>query len=157
MGVDELITAVAEGQRVPVAGDGDLVRDHLAHAPFWPGKKTATEWGRLGYSVEGQPHPSRPNETIGASTILSSLEFHVAKRILQGQWREGTTPARYLDDCHAAAAKAFVVRAGRTSEGNRAATQTRTIPATSWPRLCVQAGFNVLVVYDVRKRVIVTS
>lgn len=157
MGVDELIVEVANGRRLAATGDGNIVREHIARAPFSRACRTAIQWGGHGYSVVGEPHPSKPNEKIEDQTYLTSLEFHTAKRVLQGQWKSGTTPSVYESDCQTAAAAAHIVRAGRTQDGDRAATQTRQTSALFSPNLNIQTGHCVLVVYDAHKRVIVSG
>lgn len=153
--VDELIKAVAEGSRMAAPGDGALVRAHVAQSPFNREMRREEAWSRLGFSVAGSPHPSRRTEMITSTTILSSLEFHTAKRILDGQWKPETTPDTYEADCQRAARAAYLVKAGVRSVA-LAATQAR-VSATDFPNLQVGPGQVLLVVYDTEKSRIVTG
>lgn len=153
--VDELIKAVAEGTRKAMPGDGDLVKAHIARASFNREVRREEAWARLGYSVAGAPHPTRAGETITGTTSLSSLEFHTAKRVLDGQWRLQTTPDAYEADCQRAAQTAYLVKAG-VRRVPLAATQAR-VTATEFPNVLLKAGQVMLVVYDTEKSRIVTS
>lgn len=153
--VDELIKAVAEGARKAAPGDGALVKTHIAQAPFNREVRREDAWARLGYSVAGAAHPARLGETISATTSLSSLEFHTAKRVLDGQWAPQTTPEAYEADCQRAAQMAYLVKAGVRGVP-LAATQAR-VTATDSPNMRVVPDQVLLVVYDTVKARIVTS
>lgn len=153
--VDQLIADVATGMRNAAPGDGATVRAHIAQAPFNREVRREDAWSRLGVSVAGAPHPSRKGEFIAGSTSLSSLEFHTAKRVLDGQWKPQTTPDAYEADCKRAAQTAYLVKAG-VRIVPLAATQAR-VTATEFPNVLLKAGQVLLVVYDTEKSRIVTS
>lgn len=153
--VDQLIAEVAEGKRNAATGDGDTVRAHIAQAPFNREVRKEEAWSRLGISVTGQPHPSNPQQTISSTTPLSSLEYHVAKHMLDGEWKPGTSPEAYERDCQLAAQKAYIVKAGVRIVA-LAATQAR-VNATDFPNLNFKPGQVLLVIYDTVKSRIVTG
>jgi hypothetical protein len=152
---DELIAAIARGEREVGGGDGELVRRHIAASPFNREIRAERSWSQIGESVVGCPHPVLPGQVISATTALSSLEFHIAKRIRDGQWKPNTSPDQYESDCQRAASKATIVKAG--VRGNPlAATQTYAA-AADFPQMLVKPGQAVLVVYDTVKHRITTS
>ncbi len=152
--IDELITLIATGKQKPGPNDGQQVRAHIGAAPFNRETRVAEAWGRLGESVVGCPHPSDPTKTIDATTSISSLEYHVAKRIQDGQWRAITKPADYEADCQRTATSASVVKAG-VRLVPLAATQTR-LTTEAFPLVNVVPGQVLLVVYDTVKKRITT-
>jgi hypothetical protein len=152
--VDTLIAALAKGERKPAPGDGATVRAHISKAPFNRERRPESAWSRVGESVVGCPHPST-GQPIAGNTGLTSLEYHVAKRIRGGQWRSGTTPEEYEVDCRHAAALASVVKAG-VRIVPLAATQTR-VTSPDFPRVHFVPGQVLLVVYDTAKSRITTA
>lgn len=152
---DEVISEIAQGQRKVAPGDGALVRDHIAKAPFNREPRLEKEWSVVGDTVVGCPHPTQQGVTISEKTSLTSLERHLAKRIRDGQWLPSTTPTEYEADCQRAASLASVVKAGLRVVP-LAATQTHA-KATDFPRMKLLAGQVLLVVYDTAKRRITTS
>jgi hypothetical protein len=153
--VDELIAALARGERKPEPSDGQTVRAHIAAAPFNRESRQEQAWSRIGESVVGCPHPSTPGASIASTTYLTSLEYHVAKRIRGGQWKSATTPLQYEADCQHAAAIATIVKAGVRGVP-LAATQTR-VTASDFPMVNVVPGQVLLVVYDTVKARIATA
>lgn len=153
--VDELIAALAKGERKPEPTDGLAVRAHVATAAFNREARQEQAWSRIGDSVVGCPHPSQVGVVITPTTSLTSLDYHVAKRIQGGQWKQGTPPAQYEADCQQAAAAAEIVKAG-VRVVPLAATQTRVTTA-NFPFIRVSPGQVMLVVYDTVKQRITTA
>lgn len=151
---DSLIAALAKGERKPQPGDGATVRAYISKTAFNRERRPESAWSRLGESVVGCPHPSTGMPIID-TTDLTSLEYHVAKRINGHQWKSGTTPEAYEADCQHAAAIASLVKAG-VRIVPLAATQTR-VSASEFPRVSVVPGQVLLVVYDTNKSRITTA
>ena len=155
LGPDELIAAIARGERRAQPGDGTIVRDHIASSPFNREPRLERAWALIGDSVVGEPHPTRPGVTITETTSLTSLERHVAKRVRDGQWKPDTTCEQYEADCQRAAKAAYLVKAGVRSGVALAATQTR-VTASEFPKVNVVPGQVLFVVYDTQKARITT-
>jgi hypothetical protein len=151
---DELIAAIARGERKAQPGDGRLVRTHISQAPFNRERRLEKQWARIGDTVVGCAHPTG-GAPITNDTALSSLERHVAKRIRDGQWKASTTISQYEADCQRAAGIASIVKAG-VRMVPLAATQTH-VTAADFPQLTIVPGQVVLVVYDTDKKRITTS
>jgi hypothetical protein len=147
------IKDLAFGIRKASPSDGDVVRRHVSKASFNPTVRPHRVWARLGLSVIGSLHPSRSSETIADETHLSSLEFHVAKRIKLGHWASSTTPSSYEKDCQRAAGKAYLVKAGRAQQRPDeplVVTQTR-VTKEFFPDVQATSGELMIVVFDASK------
>jgi hypothetical protein len=153
---DELIDAIAKGIQKVQPGDGPRVRQHIGSAAFDREPRSEEEWARVGDTVVGCEHPSQPGTFIEAHTVLSSLDRHLAKRIRDGQWKSGTTPQQYEEDCQRAACTATVVKAGVRDGVSLAAAQT-PVKADAFPQVVFVSGHAFLVVYDTRKKRITTN
>ena len=151
---DQLIGAIARGERKPDSTDGERVRQHVSAAAFNREVRPESSWARLGESVVGCPHPSRPGENIRSTTSLSSLEFHIAKRIKGGHWKPVTTPDDYEAD-RRRRSKAYLVKAGVRGVA-LAALQAR-VTTEDYPRVEIRPGYVILVVYDTSKQRITTG
>lgn len=96
---DKRINALARLKSEPeTAADRPLIQDRLERARFAPDRRPAGEWTLLGYSILGLDHPDQPGVKIVEATSLSSAEVHVLKRIQEGNWLHGTTPAEFVQD-----------------------------------------------------------
>jgi len=154
--IHQLIRELAAGSRKPSPSDGPRVSQHVSQSPFNRVVRPHETWARGDYSVKGCPHPSRPTEVIEDHTKLSSLEFHVAKRIQSGQWKASTTPTSYERDCQRAAAAAYLVKAGIRNAIPLVATQSR-VSKELFPSILAPPAHILLVVYDASKEWISTG
>lgn len=153
---DELIDAIARGTQKAEPGDGLRVRQHIASSPFNQERRREDQWARIGDTVVGCAHPSAPGTVIEANTLLSSLDRHLAKRIRDGQWKPGTTPQQYEQDCQRAAGGATVVKAG-VRDGVALAAAQAPVKAETFPQVVFKSGHAFLVVYDTHKQRITTN
>lgn len=83
--------------------DRGLIQDRMSRARFSPEKQPAWQWTLAGYGILGLEHPAEPGVLIVETTLLTSAEVHVLKRIEQGHWVPGTRPAEYVQDLGLAA------------------------------------------------------
>lgn len=153
---DQLIAAIARGEQKAQPGDGATVREHIGRSPFNAERREERAWARVGDSVVGCQHPVVAGTVISESTLLSSLERHLAKRIRDGQWKPGTTPQQYEEDCQRAARTATIVKAGVRADIALAATQS-PVKAEMFPQVQVAPGQVFFVVYDTNKKRITTN
>jgi len=152
--VDELITELANGATA-VPGNGAAIAAHVGAAAFDQTVHSASEWAKVGPRLEGRPHPCT-GEPIEASTRLTSLEAHTAKRILEGRWLPTTKPENFLRDLQAAARRAVRVKVG-VREGPLASTTAPLNAQTGTTHAVVAPGLHLFVVYSARKRRIVSG
>jgi hypothetical protein len=82
---NDLIKAIASGQRKAQAGDGALVREHISKAPFNRETRLERVWATIGDSVSGCPHPTgirdskRKTERETLHQALSSGVYRFAR------------------------------------------------------------------------------
>lgn len=163
---DSLIRDAVQGRRLlPV--ERTTVIGRMATAPFVPDAHTAAEWSRIGTDVVGEPHPSSPGVAISSSTLLTSCEAHVAKRVKDGRWQAGTTPFDYLDDLHAGAGHPEArLQVGRRRPKDLGRSEGRLVSATftllAAPGLLTKRvvrlpGHTLFVVYDAERSCISTG
>lgn len=164
--VDRLIAALARDQRIPAGRiERAEILARLARAKFSDETHKAEDWARFGYDVVGQPHPSRPGETVARETQLTSAEAHTVKRVVEKRWQPGTTTAEYVRDLQAAAghADANLHVGERPPQGQ--ATE-RYLAGSTTPldarglvvrKVAVEAGRYMLVIYNADKSCLISG
>ena len=158
--IDALIVDITKRTVVPKSPHGTQIANHMAGAIFDSRSYTALEWQRIGTQVIGEPHPSTAGLTIEATTVLTSAQAHVVKRIKEGEWQPGTTPDEYVTDLKASAAARVRVKVGGRPQRNENALSSTTSPlnaVTGIKRAVVKNGLHVLVVCNAVKSRIVSG
>jgi len=107
----------------------------ISDAAFSADVRSLEQWaGPAPATFVGLPHPSRPNETISATTQLNSLEFHLLKHRLDGSWAANTTTEEYIRDIrNACLHPAAVLDLGRDAKRYPGSNASR-----SFPRACTR-------------------
>lgn len=140
-------------------GERSTIVARMSSAPFSSERHTAEKWAEIGTNIIGEPHPAGTGP-IQPTTVLTSLEAHIAKRIKDDLWAPGTSPADYLSDLHAAAGHAEAhLYVGQNERSHPAGATTTRLSARGLPTLRIKAKVSdcVFVVYDAAKSAVVTG
>ena len=98
----KLQSLIANPHETATAEERGKIVEHIASERFSDESREAASWSRVGFDINGRPHPSRPGETLSDKTMLTSAEWHTVKHAGQGSWANDTTTAEYLADLRAA-------------------------------------------------------
>ena len=158
-GADSIVRLATEKSAVVECGERAGIISCICAAPFSRTIRTAGEWSRIGTDLVGEPHPSNPGTLITVHTRLTSLEAHTAKRVKDGRWQEGTTPAEFLNDLRAAAGHpAARLHVGVESDRPKAATLTHMgAKGLACSKVVLDLIQTVFVVYDAKHRFIISG
>lgn len=145
------------------SADRKTVVAQIVGAPFPATLRPLSEWDRLTPTrFVGDPHPTKPGETLTLTTELSSLEWHVLKHRADGSVAPTTTPASYLAIIRAAVANVTAtldVGKDRTPgyPASRAATRTSSFHLKIEPDVINKPNHCFLVVYNQAQSKILTG
>ncbi len=155
--MDERIIGLATRTVEPApSGDGTAIALHVGKAPFDLTRHTAAEGAAIGTPIAGCPHPTT-GEQIVDETVLTSLEAHTVKRIKEGRWIAGTLPSDYLNDLRGAGTAPTRVKVGENYGAPLASVVAAVGALPAGAKIVAQPGHSVFVVYNARKRAIVSG
>ena len=157
-GPDEMIRRwVATPTLAPTGAERVEVLRRMSSVPLSSHTRTAREWGGPTSSLVGELHPVTGAQ-IEEGTPLTSAEYHLTKRIQDGEWKPGTSLAEFLSDIRTS----IMHPAARLHVGERdylvAATVTdATVLGSAVSTMMPRFGRCLFVLYSVKHRNIATA